>query len=107
MTCGRIYPNHSGGQRFILETGVIWPAGQAPAEVPAWIREQWPYVKALKHRDYEPANDDAPIAPPSDPVTPIEPGQVATLPPPPRKPDAANDEKIEPEQPRGFSFLNI
>lgn len=50
LECGKVTPNHAGGQRRIQERAVIWGAAGAPADVPAWIREQWPYAVAIRTR---------------------------------------------------------
>lgn len=99
MNCGRIYPNHAGGQRYMLEKSRIWPEGKAPADVPAWIREQWPYSHSVRHRDFEDV-PDAMKAAPVDLETPAAVEQPTSvqggddLPPPPvRRPVGP----IEPE----------
>lgn len=51
LECGRNPLNHAGGQRRIQEQAVIWGANGAPAEIPRWIREQWPYAVAIRLRD--------------------------------------------------------
>lgn len=114
MHCGRITPNHSGGQRYVMDTATIWGASGAPETVPAWIREQWPYGKSVRHRSLESgalqqvqaapaANDEADkmSAPPAAP---------GELPPPPRRPDPdprLHDPDQQPEPARGFGFLNF
>lgn len=106
MHCGRLYPNHAGGQRWLMDSSHIWGAGGPPPTVPRWIAEQWPYVKALRYRDIEPGEScelpRAPVA--ADPGAPVEPaaGQLGTLPPPPRR----EPEAEQPTAPAGgFSFL--
>ena len=108
MHCGRMTPNHSGGQRFILENAVIWGPEGAPATVPAWIREQWPYTKAVKWRDHEgqpaevcqvnqpPAANDAPGETAQAQAAESPGADAWEMPPPPPPPrqiaEPANDE---------------
>lgn len=72
LECGRIAPNHAGGQRRIQERAVIWGASGAPADLPAWIREQLPYAVAIRERDRPPAGK------PNDPPRAGQPERAGT-----------------------------
>lgn len=47
LDCGRITPNHQGGQDAVVDNAVIWGADGAPANVRRWIAEQWSYQKSM------------------------------------------------------------
>ena len=111
MHCGRIYPNHAGGQKWLLNTAKIWGAAGAPADVPAWIGQQWPYSKAVHHRDFDQVQETAPVLPltadEANRIGQAEADHLGTLPAPPvRQVDAPPDaNEPAPAARGGFAFL--
>lgn len=115
LNCGRIAPNHSGGQAMMKEhpSCVIWGPSGPPAGVPRWIADEWPYAVAIKNHDVAmlPREDatsaeeravarpvsapDEGLPPPGPPAEqPKAPPKLPDMPPPP--PAAKPDKKQEP-----------
>lgn len=77
--CGMITPNMQHGQDYILENAIIWGSQPPPADAEAWIKEEWPWPRAVAATNTpEPAPEPAP----ESAATPPEP----TPEPAPEKP---------------------
>lgn len=128
LDCGRMTPNHSGGQDRLLKRAVIWgDQGAPPANAPRWIVEQWPYRRAmsdpqgqepigggLDEPGKEKAKAKAPAAPPkttrSTPRKPTPPQEETTPSTPVNKGAPVNGgspgEAPEESPSGGFDFLD-
>lgn len=129
LDCGRIAPNHRGGQEKLLGSATIWGPEGAPAGVPQWIAEQWSYGEAIRAHG-KPAVQGTPAlaaskieaaTPPVVAESPkkVEAISIPALPKPPIKAKTVHKKsakpspaKKKPEPPpeekpaRGFSFLD-
>jgi len=95
LSCGRIAPNHKGGQEKLLACAVVWGAAGPPDGVPKWIAENWPYSVAVRMRDhggenaYDEENGGAAQGVQAAEVPPARAKEAApvldSLPPPPPK----------------------
>lgn len=101
MECGRIYPNHAAGQRYVLENAKIWPASGAPEGVPEWIAKQWSYAASIRGRDVEKSAAGSPVEPVAVVKPEPAPPAVDLPPPPPRREVQQAEEK---PKKAGFSF---
>lgn len=111
LGCGRMAPNHAGGQGKIKDRAVIWGPDGAPAGVPRWIADQWPYAVAIRNLDGARAVN-APaktkVAAKAEPAREAE--ELPEAPPPPPK-AAPKETPAEPvpaavkRAARGFDFL--
>lgn len=109
LECGRIAPNHSGGQARIKERAVIWGAEGAPSACPKWIAENYPYSLAIRFRKDNPPPATRPANPLRDcpPISVLPREELPDAPPPPPAPTTESKPKATdaPRTPRGFDFL--
>lgn len=72
QTCGPIYWLTPEGQEFFLNSGTIWGASGAPADLPDWIRNG----KVAPRASVPPAAEKKPEFP-GEPAAPAKPSPVA------------------------------
>lgn len=111
MNCGRIAPNHAGGQSLMKERAVIWGPEGAPSSCPKWIAENYPYALAVRFAKdaTPPAKDAGPTPKPPAAKESASPAELPEAPPPPppaAKPESAPKQTdAPPRTSRGFAFL--
>lgn len=124
LNCGKIAPNHAGGQKSLKARAHFWGAEGAPDELPAWIRENWSYTRAIREfkkgappepvTEDEETDDDLPTPTPPPPRRAAATPKPAPAPAPKKKP-AAPQPALEPEPAppkpaddgKGFGFLDF